>query len=200
MYHITSNEIDALDNRVRANFFNKLSGYKSPFLVGTKTDSLSNLSLFSNVFHIGSSERLIGMISRPDVVERHTIENIRKSKKYSLNFITQEMIDRAHHTSARFKKEQSEFSECGFQEHYYEGFSQPFVKESPLSLAMNMKEIIDLKVNNTHLIIGEVEEIFCINELEFMSFNLQEYSPVAVSGIDTYLQAAFLVKKEYAKP
>ena len=66
-------------------FINSLSGYKSANLVGTADhQGRHNLAIVSSVVHLGAQPPLVGMIMRPDVVERHTLANIRETGWYTL--------------------------------------------------------------------------------------------------------------------
>ncbi len=79
MQHFTQTDIQAMAQRYRAAFINSLGGFKSLVMVGTAdTEGVTNLSVFSSLFHIGANPPLCGLIFRPDSVERHTLTNIEK--------------------------------------------------------------------------------------------------------------------------
>ena len=107
-HFFSKNDIESFEQRYRANFINSLSGYKSAYLVGTQGKDNSNLAIFNSVFHIGANPALIGMISRPNSVPRHTLENIRLNKFYTLNHVETSFLKQAHQTSARYESYQSE--------------------------------------------------------------------------------------------
>ncbi len=76
---VSGDDIAAMDDRYRVFFVNALSGFKAAHLVGTTSateEGQDNLALFSSVVHIGANPPLLGMISRPHTVPRHTLENI----------------------------------------------------------------------------------------------------------------------------
>ena len=83
--HFSNKNIIEMEQRQRAVFINSLGGFKSVCLVGTKNNqNQTNLSIISSLVHIGSSPALFGMIIRPGVVERHTLENILETKYYTV--------------------------------------------------------------------------------------------------------------------
>ena len=109
------------------------------------------------MIHLGSNPALLGFISRPGkLVPRHTLENIKENKFYTINHINESIVEQAHYTSAKFDKDQSEFELCGLSEEYLYGFKAPFVKESHLKLGMQFLECLPIKANGTVLIIGEI--------------------------------------------
>ncbi len=184
-----------LNPRLRANILNCLHGYKSPLLIGSKSEK-ENLSIFSNVFHLGASPHLIGMISRPDSVQRDTLDNIKKSKFYTINFIDENILKRSHHTSARFLT--SEFEKCNLTPTYSDKCIAPYVEESQLRIGLELKEVKNISVNNTHLIIGEVFEVF--SSIDIQKLDLSKISNIAVNGLDRYFKTNSHVRLSYAKP
>ena len=75
--NISYDDIMAMEKQQRVHFANSLVGFKSVCLVGTQNnENLTNLAIIDSFIHIGSNPPLFGMIFRPGVVERHTLENI----------------------------------------------------------------------------------------------------------------------------
>lgn len=187
-----------LDGRESKAFFNQLSGVKSAWLVGScNKEGQSNLAIFSSLVHLGANPPLMGLVSRPHTVEKHTIENIQEMGKFSLNLIPYKMVREAHLTSARFTREISEFSACGFSEVPCQGI--PTVKESPLSIILDLKRILDIEENGTHFIIGQVSEVL----MEGDDLNFQDYDPLLCVGLDQYHRLnneGPPLKLKYAKP
>ena len=94
----------------KLNLINSATGYKSAQLVGTVSpEGNENLAVFSSIVHLGSKPALIGMILRPTTVPRHTYSNIKATGIFTLNAITKKQIKDAHHTSAKYPEEISEF-------------------------------------------------------------------------------------------
>ena len=88
MKNITLSGIEAMDKLARVQFANSLPGPKPVALVGSiAADGQTNLAPFSTVTHLGSSPALIGLVSRPDLVDRHTLSNILSTRSYTINHI-----------------------------------------------------------------------------------------------------------------
>ena len=203
---IDKQALQSLDKRQRVALVNSLPGFKPVVLVGSVNEnSRTNLCVINSCFHVGADPALMGMIIRPapEGTERHTLENILATKTYSVNAVTQNMAKRAHHTSARFNRDQSEFRACDFLERWHEGFSAPFVSESPLQLGLTLAEHIPLTINGTHLIIGSIELINLPAghaPREDGSLDLQDMDVVACVGLDAYHAVNAGQRYSYAKP
>lgn len=200
---ISINNILDFEQRYRATFINSLSGFKSVNLIGTKDrDNNENLAIFSSVVHIGANPPLIGFIVRPDSVNRHTLTNILTTQSYTLNHINDNIFNKAHQTSARYPKEESEFEAVGLTPEYKNECFAPFVKESNVQIEMEFKEKVDLKINGTSLIIGQIKSIHlplkAIQEDGFI--DLEQLNTITCSGLDSYHKTQQLNRLSYAKP
>jgi len=196
-------EILSMDKRFRASFINSLGGFKSVVLIGTQSkEGLTNLAVFNSIVHIGSTPPLIGFIVRPDSVERHTLENILSTKYYTLNHLHQAIVEQAHQTSARYDRSISEFDAVGLTPAYKTGFFAPFVKEAKIQLGMELKEKIELEINGTILIIGEIKQASLPSKvIQNDGFvNLAAAGTIASSGLDSYHLTEQLKRFSYAKP
>lgn len=201
--HLLSNDIQQLESRYRAHLINSLSGYKSANLVATQSaQGASNLSIVSSVFHIGANPALIGFISRPNTVERHTIENIVATNYYTINQVHSDIYTSAHQTSARYPREQSEFNECGLTEYYSDTFYAPYVQESRIKYGVKLVEQQTLTVNNTDLIIGEIVEIFVPDNVVEADghIDIAKTNAISVAGLDHYFEGKHMARLSYAKP
>lgn len=104
-----------MDQLSRVKLINSVVGYKSANLIGTvDAEGNENLSIVSSVIHLGSSPALIGFISRPHSVERHTLENIISSGYYTINAVSADIALQAHQTSARYEKTNQNLIWLGF--------------------------------------------------------------------------------------
>lgn len=200
---ISKEDLDKLETRYRAQLINSISGFKPINLIGTKDqNSLTNLAIISSVVHLGASPAMLAFISRPDTVERHTLENIRDTKYYTINHINSNILEKSHQTSARYNKEQSEFNECQFTHEYMKDFHAPFVKESKIKIAMKLVREIKIEENSTVFIIGEIcfislpESIIQIDG----HINIEEADTICGSGLDHYHKTNSLGRLSYAKP
>ncbi len=192
-----------MEKQFRVHFINSLGGFKSVALVGTADASGStNLSVFSSFFHIGAHPPLIGMIFRPSPPERDTMRNILNTGFYTVNHINETIYKQAHQTSARYDKEISEFDVTGLTKEYKNDFLAPFVLESNIQLGVAFKEKVDLLINNTTMVIGEIIEVFvpenCLCNDGFI--DLEMANSITCSGLDSYHKTVQLDRLSYAKP
>jgi len=201
--HLKTEQIQALDDRYRALFINALSGFKSANLIASCDHSRNtNLAIFTSVFHIGSRPPLLGMISRPDSVTRHTLDNILETEHYTINHVHEAICQQAHQTSARYDRETSEFQATGLSEQWHDSFPAPFVKESRIQLGMQLREHQHLAINNTVMIIGEISYINIKDDIVHQDgyVDIERAGSVAVSSLDSYHRTDLITQLSYAKP
>ena len=201
--HISFSEIMNMDKHERVHFINSLGGFKSVALVGTvDKEGKTNLAIFSSVFHIGANPPLIGLIFRPSPPERDTMSNILSTGFYTINHINENIYRQAHQTSARYDSAISEFEVTGLTPDYKNNFFAPFVAESHLQMGVAFREKIELNINNTTLIIGEIKEVYvpieCLLDDGFI--DLEKANTITCSGLDSYHKTVQLDRLSYAKP
>ena len=203
MKHLSKKSIDELHHLYRINLINSCSGFKSANLIGTKSnDGIENVAVFSSVTHIGSNPPLLGFFCRPTTVIRNTYENIKETGIYTLNHIHENNIEDAHHTSAKYDKEISEFEATNLVSEYKDDCSAPFVKGAPLQLEMKFVEEYHIAANNTILVIGEIQNLY-LNEdlLEKDGFiNLSKANIAAINGLDGYTIPVLKTRLAYQRP
>jgi len=202
MMHFKPETIFNLDKNYRTNLINGISGGKPACLVGTKNSSgTNNLAIFSNIIHIGANPALIGILFRPITDRNHTYQNIKTNQFFTLNHIESSFIEKAHFTSASFSKDISEFDTCHLNPEFLEGFQAPFVKESQLKVGLKFIEEQLIKVNNTILVIGQIEHIFIPNEGLDLAGNvlLEKLNGVSIGGLNTYYELSEIGQFPYAK-
>ena len=200
---INKNEIEAFDQRYRANLINSLPGFKAVVLIGsTNKQEQLNVAPFNSVVHIGANPPYLGFIQRPDSVERHTFENILETGVYTFNLISSNGLNQAHQTSARYPRNVSEFEANGIEPEFKDEFLAPFVKGSPIKIGLALQEVIDIPLNGTKLIIGSVQHIFV--EPNIISpdgfVNLTKANIAAAIGLDGYALPEKYIRFSYAKP
>lgn len=200
---ISLEDILSMDKRYRGTFINSLTGFKSVALVGSQDSSgLTNLAIFNSIVHLGAHPPLIGMIVRPDSVDRHTLQNIEETGVYTINHIQESMIQKAHQTSARYPKEVSEFDAVGLTQEYLTNFQAPFVKESNLKMAVQFKEKVSFTSNGTIFVIGEIQQVY-LPETAIQSdglVDLVQVGSITNVGLDSYNTVNRGVRLPYAKP
>jgi flavin reductase (DIM6/NTAB) family NADH-FMN oxidoreductase RutF len=201
--NINSARIAEMEKRYRTTFINSLPGYKCLQMVGTTSkNGNTNLGLFNSIFHIGANPPLLGMIFRPESNDHDTLNNIKETGAYTLNNVLPEWYDNAHQTSARFPSGTSEFKECGFSAYFVPSFAAPFVQESTIKIGMLLTEVIDLRINDTTLVIGEISQVI-IDESILEQDGYVDHikaGTVTVTGLDSYFTAELIERLAYAKP
>jgi flavin reductase (DIM6/NTAB) family NADH-FMN oxidoreductase RutF len=191
-----------MEKRYRTTFVNSLPGYKCLQLLGTVNSSgISNLGLFNSIFHLGASPALLGMIFRPDGDEHDSLENIKQTEQYTLNNVLPEWYIQAHQTSARFPSGHSEFAPCDFKEYFHDDFKAPFVAQSSIKIGMEMRQIIDISINNTKMLIGEIVHVLMDDRIVGIDGYVDHIraGTVTVAGLDSYFKTEHLGRLGYAK-
>lgn len=201
--HIDYNQILQLEKQKRVHLINSLGGFKSVALVGTSDENKNtNLSIFSSFFHLGANPPLIGLIFRPSPPERDTMRNILDTGFYTINHVNESIFKKAHQTSARYEKGISEFDATGLNSEFKNAFFAPFVAESKVQLGIEFKQKIDISINNTTMIIGEIVQIYipenCLLDDGFI--DLEKANTITCSGLDSYHKTIQLDRLSYAKP
>ena len=196
-------DINQMHHLYRINLINSCSGYKSANLIGTKDlQGVSNVAVFSSVTHLGSNPGLLGFFLRPTTVIRNTYDNIKKTGKYTLNHIHSDILEDAHHTSAKYDVSISEFDMTNLEEEYKDGFIAPFVKGCPIQMAMEYVEEYPIKANNTILLIGRINKLYVPDDLlEKDGFiNLSKGKVATINGLDGYAVPELKTRLEYQRP
>lgn len=203
MIHIDKAEFQSLSKIPRLNLINSCMGYKSANLIGSiSEEGHSNLAIFSSIVHLGSDPALLGFIIRPTTVPRHTYTNIKQTAFFTVNAISESLIQRAHQTSASYPKEVNEFEVAGIASEFKDGLNVPFVKESPVQLLCKYVNEYLVTENSTIHIIASIERIYVKSELlsEDYWIQLDKGKVVTINGLDGYAKAELLDRFEYARP
>lgn len=201
-HHLTRSDIQDMDKRFRAQFINSIPGFKSVSLVGTADSAGShNLAIFNSVIHLGSNPPLLGFITRPTTVPRHTYQNIQEVGHYTINHLHRDLYRAAHQTAARYEEGVSEFEAVGLTAELKAGFPAPFVGESRIKLGLKYVEEHAI-ANGTILMVGEIQEIWMPTGLirEDGYVDIEQAGSLGVTGIDSYHETRRLARLSYAKP
>jgi flavin reductase (DIM6/NTAB) family NADH-FMN oxidoreductase RutF len=185
------------------NLINSCTGYKSANLIATKTnEGVSNVAIFSSITHLGSDPAMLGFILRPTTVPRNTYKNIKDVGYFTVNHITETMIIDAHHSSASYDENISEFNQTSLEEEYYDGISFPFVKNSPVQILCKYLNEYEIKENGTLHIIASIEQIIIKENLiqkdNWLRLDLENV--VTINGLDGYCVPKLVDRFEYARP
>lgn len=187
----------------RANLINSISGFKPASLIATcDKNGNTNLAIFSNIIHLGADPALVGFINRPREAAPHTLANIEATGSYTINHIQEDIIEKAHQTSAKYAQDISEFDAVGLTPQYLPEITAPFVKESKVKYSLSLVEIIPIKHNNTFLILGSIQHLLFPPEIlsDDGFLDLVQAGSICSLGIDAYYKTSFLKRLPYAKP
>ena len=202
--HFDEEQIENLEKVYRINLINSCSGYKSANLIGSVSDEgINNLAVFSSITHLGSNPPLLGFFLRPtEIVPRHTYLNIKQNSYYTINSIQEEFADSAHHTSAKYEREISEFDITKITSENINGFPAPYVKSSSSKIGMKFVEEIKINYNKSRLIVGKIVELNVDDNLISKDgfLNLNKANIATVSGCDGYSFPKRNIRKGYQKP
>ena len=196
-------DIQNLEKIYKINLINSCSGFKSANLLGSVSEEgISNVAVFSSVTHLGSKPPTLGFILRPTTVPRDTYKNIKDSGIFTINHIHQDIIEDAHHTSAKYPKEVSEFDMTGLEEEFKGNFKAPFVKGAPVQMSMKFIEEVYVPSNDVMLIVSQIQELYIDDALlqEDGLINLSKGSIAAINGLDTYAIPEFNKQLSYQRP
>jgi len=196
-------DIDNLEKIFKINLINSCSGFKSANLLGSISDEgVSNVAVFSSVIHLGSNPPTLGFILRPTTVPRDTYKNIKESGVFTINHIYEEIIEDAHHTSAKYPENVSEFDITSLKEEFKGAFKAPFVKGSPVQMSMKFIEEIPVPSNNVMLIVAQIEELYIQDALlqDDGLIDLSIGKVAAINGLDTYAIPTFKKQLSYQRP
>lgn len=188
--HLNSAQIEQMHRVRRLNLINGISGIKPANLIGTRSVKHGpNLSIFSSIVHLGSDPALLGFVLRPaGEVPRNTYDNIKELGYFTINHIHESFAENAHYTSAKFDHGVSEFEKCGLTDEYLSGFPAPFVKESKIKIGLKFEDEIQIKANNTLLIVGSIVDIIipeeCIDDKGYV--RLDKAGDVGIGGLNSY--------------
>ncbi|MBV6646700.1 MAG: flavin reductase [Cyclobacteriaceae bacterium] len=203
MRTLNNTDILKLPKLYRNNLINSISGFKSANLIGSVSENNHyNLAIFSSVVHMGSNPPLLGFITRPHSVPRHTYENIKATGFYTINHVPAKYAQQAHQTSAKYDIEVDEFEVCGFTKLFSDMHSVPYVQESNIRIGLKLEEEYHIKANDTILVIGSVIELIipdgCLEEDGYL--DLANAESVTINGLDGYLAPQKIDRYTYARP
>ena len=201
--HYTRDQINNLEKIKKINLINSCSGYKSANLIGTiSKEGITNVAVFSSVTHLGSNPPTLGFILRPTTVPRDTYKNILESGVFTINHIFENIIEDAHHTSAKYEEVISEFDITGLEDEYYNDCIAPFVKGSPVQMEMKFIEEYHIKSNNVIHIIAEIKNLYVKDDIlkEDGFLDLAKGKVAAINGLDAYAIADNNTRLNYQRP
>ena len=203
MVHFNKNKIKNLEKIYRLNLINSCTGYKSANLLGSMDNNgNTNLAIFSSITHLGSDPAMIGFVLRPRTVPRNTYNNMFNTKYFTVNHVNANDIEDAHHTSAKYPKEISEFEKTKFEPEFIDNFKAPFVKSSKIKFGCKYLNEYDIKENNTIMVVASIECLFVDDDALQNDgwIRLDKAETVTINGLDGYAKTSLIKRHEYARP
>lgn len=203
MAYFNRKDIDNLEKIYRINLINSCSGFKSANLLGSiSKEGITNVAVFSSVVHLGSNPPTLGFILRPTTVPRNTHKNIKETGYFTINHIYEDIIDDAHHTSAKYPENVSEFDMTNLEEEYRGDSKAPFVKNAPVQMSMKFIEEIYVPSNDVMLVVSQIEELYVQDNLlhDDGLINLATGKVATINGLDTYAIPKFKKQLTYQRP
>ena len=201
--HYTRDHINDLEKIKKINLINSCSGYKSANLIGSiSKEGITNVAVFSSVTHLGSNPPTLGFIVRPTTVPRDTYKNIMESGIFTINHVYEDILEDAHHTSAKYEEEISEFDITELEAEYHNDCIAPFVKGSPVQMEMRFVEKYHIKSNNVIHIIAEIKNLYVKDDIlqEDGFLDLAKGKVAAINGLDAYAVAKNNSRFNYQRP
>lgn len=203
MHYFSLEDINNLNHLYKINLINSCSGFKSANLIGTKSKKgIENVAVFSSVTHVGSNPPILGFFCRPTTVTRDTYQNIKETGVYTINHIQESHFKEAHHTSAKYSTNVSEFNKTSLNSEYKTGCFAPFVKDAPIQLKMKYIGEYQIKENDTILVLGEIQGLYInqniISKDGFV--NLSQANIATINGLDGYAFPKLKERLDYQRP
>ncbi len=203
MHYFNIDDIQGFSKIYRLNLINSITGYKSANMIGTRSNSgEENVAIFSSITHLGSNPALLHFTLRPNTVPRDTYKNIKENEVFTVNHVSLTQIEQAHHTSAKYDENISEFDQTTLEAEYKMDWYAPFVKGAPIALGCRYLNEYDIKENGCVLIIAAIEHIFVKDKLLQKDgwVKLDSGEVVAINGLDGYALPQLHKRMEYARP
>ena len=201
--HFNTGQINDLEKIKKINLINSCSGYKSANLIGSiSNEGITNVAVFSSITHLGSNPPTLGFIVRPTTVPRDTYKNIMESGIFTINHVYEDILEDAHHTSAKYEEEISEFDITELEAEYHNDCKAPFVKGSPVQMEMKFVEEYHIKSNNVIHIIAEIKNLYVKDDIlqEDGFLDLAKGKVAAINGLDAYAVAKNNSRFNYQRP
>ena len=200
---ISFDDIAQMEQRFRATFVNSLWGFRNLSLIGTCNEKLNvNFAVFNSLNHLGANPSLASITIRPPEADRHTFYNILSNTFFTVNNVTKEIYKAAHQTSARYPLLINEAEVNGLKTIWNEKYNVPYIGESSIVLVMKYEQHIELKINNTVLLIASLQEIILKNDVieEDGFVNHLAANSINCVGLDAYYESNLISRLPYAKP
>ena len=128
----------------------------------------------------------------------------KKNPYFTVNNVTEILIEGGHQSSASYEEQVNEFVEVGLKEEWKNEFKAPYVQDSPIQLGCKWIREMPIIENGCRFLIGQIEEIYIqealITENSDGFLPLENAGLICGSGMDGYYRPTFLHRRNYAQP
>ena len=124
----------------------------------TGTSNLAPFSFFTGVC-INPPTLLFCPTNHPNGKEKDTLRNIRETREFVVNLVSEELAQQMNQSSADYPPEISEFQEVGLLATPSHFVKAPRVKESPINFECRLQQIITIGRDGPgsgHVVLGEI--------------------------------------------
>jgi flavin reductase (DIM6/NTAB) family NADH-FMN oxidoreductase RutF len=120
---------------------------------------------------------------------------------FSINAITEPLIEKSHQTSANFAPQINEFEITDIEMEIKKDCLIPFVQKSPIQLLCKYVNEYIIQENNTIHVIASIEKIYVEEELLATDhwIQLDKGNIVAINGLDGYARTELVNRFSYAR-
>ncbi|WP_124979999.1 flavin reductase family protein [Nonlabens xiamenensis] len=203
MIHYSLDQIQHMERFDRANLVNCITGFKSANLLATRSkDGVDNVAIFSSVLHLGSDPALFGFVQRPlGHGAGNTYKNLKETGEISLNHVSQDLVTKAHQSSAKYDPNISEFEVLGIERLDREPHEVPFVQAAPVQVAAVYENEYFLQENKCIFVICRITDIYLDKGLQSKDgwVDLTAAGSMVVNGLDGYASAKGGTRFSYAQ-
>jgi len=123
-----------------------------------------------------------------------------ENKCWTLNNVLEEFYPQAHQCAARYDEFSSEFRETSLTE-AYSSLKAPYVEQASIQIGLEFVERIDVKANGTHIVIGEIVEVFMPQNIVEVdgTIDIERSGSLVVAGLNSYHKTSKLSRLSYPK-
>jgi flavin reductase (DIM6/NTAB) family NADH-FMN oxidoreductase RutF len=120
-------------------------------MVSCQSEGKPNIITLAWVGVVCSEPPMVGISIRPS---RHSFGIIKESKEFVLNIVNEDLVKQADFCGSYSGREVDKFKELNLTPIIGEKVKAPLIKESPINLECQVKDIIELGTH--HLFLGEI--------------------------------------------
>ena len=120
----------------------------------------TNLAVFSSALHLGSDPALLGIVTRPTTVPRHTYANLKASGCYTLNHVPVALAAPGALHLGQLPDTFRSLMPAASRPSTATAFPRPTWPKAPLSIGLRLLEEHHIS-NGTVLLVGTVEHVYC---------------------------------------